>query len=394
MNVDSLADATTVFSRTDKRNGLIPLVLIPAERGFKLWITVPDQCHVLAQKWGKAIEKPVAAGGQFKAPGFRIAYLVTRQSCTYNAPIKACPTQDNVRVSIACQIIFSVRNPHDFVYKLGAVHFDQLLAGSVEEGIRHMVRMQTHKDIRQLRSTKSDGLVADLNGKFDAFGVVFTSVTIMDVGLPASLVRSLEQTTTMNTKMARVITQHDYDKKQIEQELQIDLQTFLRQTEEARVKEGGKKQQAEMKHKANMVKADEQLKVAMIEINEKSQVKRLELQSQLERTMTDMERLRVQTMSVAEASVETKRVEADNEYYKAQADADAERERLLGESEAIKLDMEAEAKAAIHLTHKRQHELDMREKDVIMTLARKTNFNLIGKHGDKMVNAVLAGSVG
>merc|ERR1712007_121552 len=102
-------------------------------------------------------------------------------------------------------------------------------------------------------------------------------------------------------------------------------------------------------------------------------VKKMEALAALERKKVDMEKYRIQKISEAEAEAERKRVAA-NIYY---------------ETETVN----AEAEASKHLQHKRRHELEMREKDVLMRLALKGKFNLIGEPGDKIVNAVMTGNI-
>ena len=56
-----------------------------------------------------------------------VAYMVTQQSCTYNAPVKSCPTKDNVMVDCELTLVFAIGpDPVDvknFVYNLGALKF-------------------------------------------------------------------------------------------------------------------------------------------------------------------------------------------------------------------------------------------------------------------------------
>ena len=58
-----------------------------------------------------------------------VAYMVTQQSCTYNAPVKSCPTKDNVMVDCELTLVFAIGpDPVDvknFVYNLGALKFSK-----------------------------------------------------------------------------------------------------------------------------------------------------------------------------------------------------------------------------------------------------------------------------
>ena len=63
-----------------------------------------------------------------------VAYMVTQQSCTYNAPVKSCPTKDNVMVDCELTLVFSIGpDPTDvknFVYNLGALKFRSIATDS------------------------------------------------------------------------------------------------------------------------------------------------------------------------------------------------------------------------------------------------------------------------
>eukprot|EP00418_Pyrodinium_bahamense_P082320 CAMPEP_0179057102 /NCGR_PEP_ID=MMETSP0796-20121207/24157_1 /TAXON_ID=73915 /ORGANISM="Pyrodinium bahamense, Strain pbaha01" /LENGTH=417 /DNA_ID=CAMNT_0020753803 /DNA_START=30 /DNA_END=1283 /DNA_ORIENTATION=+ len=391
-SVRSIADAISEFSAKNDR-GEVPLVLIPAHRdSTNWWMTIPTGCYCLMQRFGKdvGIAPP---GGSITPPFYRIAYIVSSQSCTYNAPVKECPTKDNVRVEIDVVLVFNIRSPQDFVYKLGAVRFDQLLSGAVDEAIRVLVRNQSHGTVRMLRGSRSEALLTTLNKKFNDAGVTFSNCTVTRVILPAELETSLERTTELRKAMEKAKREHEYQLGEIQRKCDMDLEELNRKNEQTIVMEQGRKKRAELNHEQLSVKAAELTSTALIEAEQKFQVKKMQVTAELERTKVEVEQKRLETISRAEADAEARRVQADIAYEKALMTAQAEKERLEGEGEAIKLDAKAEAEATQHLMHKRRHELDMREKDVIMKLASKSDYNLIGTPGDTLVGAVMAGSL-
>uniref|UniRef100_A0A7S1SFK6 Band 7 domain-containing protein n=1 Tax=Alexandrium catenella TaxID=2925 RepID=A0A7S1SFK6_ALECA len=393
LNVGSISDAVSIFSKKNER-GEVPLVLIPAHRspfsGTGWWLTIPTGCNCLMQRFGKDIGI-APPGGSVKPPFYRIAYIVTSQSCNYNAPVKECPTADNVRVGVDVHIVFNIQNPQDFVYKLGAVHFDQLLSGAVDEGIRVLVRAQTHQTVRMLRGNRADTLLSMLNKKFDDSGVKFQNCTITQVELPQSLEQSLEHTTELRKAMEKTKREHDFMMGEIQRKCDMDLEELNRKNEQTIVMEQGRKKRAELNHEQRLVKEEELTSTAMIEAQQRSKVGSMEVNAMLERTKVEVEQHRLETISRAEADAEARRVQADIDYEKALMTATAEKERLVGEAEAIRLDAQAEAESSQHLIHKRRHELTMREKDVLMQLASKTDYNLIGNPGDRLVDAMMSG---
>lgn len=369
-------------------------MIIPSHRSaFAIsgwFMSIPTGVACLMQRFGKDCGE-AQPGLSTKPPFYRIAYIVNKQYCNYSAPVKECATADNVRVGIEASVRFSVRDAAKFVYKLGAVHFDQLLSGAVDEGIRILVRKYIHKDVRSLRGSGAQSLESSLNQKFGECGVQFDNIQITAVMLPPSLEASLEHTTQMEKAMIATAKQHANEMEQIEQRSRLELQELKRQCENVIVTENGKKKRAELNHEQRVVKASEERQVALIETQQKAEVSKMEATALLERTQVDMERLRVETISKAERDAEETRVKADIAFDQLRLNAEAEKMTLLGEADAIRMDAEAEAKSSQHLIHKRKHELEMREKEVIMKLAQKGNFHLIGEPGDKMIDALMTG---
>lgn len=392
-DVSNISDAVSIFgSKND--SGQIPLVLIPSHRqqlsiaGW--WMSIPTGCNCLLQKWGQDIGL-ATAGGTLLPPWYRIAYLVTAQSCTYNAPTDDCPTSDNVRVKIDCVLVFRIRDAAHFVYKLGAVHFDKLLSGSVEEAIRLMVRKESHRTVRNLRGARAEDLLAMLNKKFDPVGVVFSNCTIRGVEMPPTLEKSLERATEVQKAMERTKREHEYQVGEVKRKSEMEIEELNRKNEKTLEAEKGKKKRAELNHEQRVVKEQEITQTKKISAETEIYVKHMEATAELERAKIDMERKRVEMISKAESDADARRVQADIAYENSQMAAETEKRRLIGEAEALKLDAEAEAKATTHLMTKRKHELNMREKNVLMELATKLSYNMIGESGDRLVNSVVTG---
>jgi regulator of protease activity HflC (stomatin/prohibitin superfamily) len=342
------------------------------------------------QRFGK--ETGIAApGGKVTPPWYRIAYVVTQQSCTYNVPVKECPTIDNVRVGIDIVIVFMIREPSIFVEKLGAVKFDQLLSGAVDEGIRILVRSQRYDEVFLLTGNRAEMLVTHLNTKFKGLGVNFNNCTIQHVKLPDDLAQSLQNATKMKKEMEEKTRTHTFNMDAVQKNSLFTLDEVAKKNEQTIVAEQGRKKRAGLTREQQVVKAGEERQVKVIEIQQTTQVQLAEVKAQLQRTETDLARYRVEHISKAEADAEARRVQADIAFEKITVDAEAEKNRYMGDAQAIKLEASAEKETSKHLVQKRKFELDMREKQILNKLAAKGNFNLIGDHGDKMVDAVMSG---
>jgi len=384
--------AISVFSCKGK-NGEIPLVIIPSPRSaLSIMMQIPSGCSCLLQKFGKDIGEGTP-GLHFYPAYYRIAYVVTRQSNTYDAPVQNCPTSDNVRVSIDVVLVFHISNAHDFIYRLGAKNFDEFLSGTVDEAIRMEVRKINHKDIYNLRGEKADYMLSLLNNKFGPAGVQFTSVKITSVWLPDKLAYNLEETTKMQKAMDKLRRQNTFEMMEIKLGCDMALEEIKRRSEQVLVSEQGRKKRAELEFEQRAVKAEEDGSVALIEAESKAEVDKMKAEAELKRTKTKLETYRIQELAKAESTANAMRVKADQEEEQAVIEATWKQEEMICEAGATKHDASAEKEASKCLAAKRKHELELREKSIMAGLAERGNFNLIGTSGDKIINAVMTGSL-
>jgi len=237
---DVCSEAVSIFSNKGK-NGEIPLVIIPSPRSaLSIMMQIPSGCSCLLQKFGQDIGEGMP-GLHFYPAYYRIAYVVTKQSNTYDAPVQNCPTSDNVRVSIDVVLVFHISNAHDFIYRLGAKNFDEFLSGTVDEAIRMEVRKINHKEIYNMRGEKADYMLTLMNDKFGPAGVRFTAVKITSVWLPDKLAYNLEETTKMEKGMDKLRRQNTFEMMEIKLGCDMALEEIKRRSEQVLVSEQGRK---------------------------------------------------------------------------------------------------------------------------------------------------------
>jgi regulator of protease activity HflC (stomatin/prohibitin superfamily) len=389
---DIVKEAISIFSKK-YRNGSIPLVLIPGPRNaLSLMLEVPSGCTCLMQKWGKDVG--VAAPGLHVAPSwYRIAYVVSNQACTYDAPVQECPTSDDVRVNIDVVLVFRITDAEKFVYKLGAKNFDEFLTGAVNEAIRMLVRKQTHKDVYDLRGDRAQLLLDTLNDKFSESGVTFSDVKITSVWLPQTLAKSLEGTTMMEKAMEKLRRQNEFELLQINQESEMQIKEIKRRSEQVLVSESGRKRRAELEFEQRSVKAEEDARIALIQAEGKAEVMMLEVQTQLDRTKTQLETYRVQEIAKAEGEAGATKIKAELQAEQEVIKAGWMEEKMKSEAEATKFEASAEKEASRCLVAKRKHDMDLREKAILAGFAKNGDFNLVGTAGDKLISAMMTGKM-
>jgi regulator of protease activity HflC (stomatin/prohibitin superfamily) len=353
---------------------------------------VPSGVHCLLQRFGANLEEAAQPGLHCKPPYYRIAYIVSKQACTYDAPVRECPTSDDVRVNIDVVIVFQIVDAIKFIYKLGAVNFDDYLSATVDEAIRMLVRKESHETVYGLRGDKADYLLKLMNEKFEIGGVIFSGVKITSIWLPDSLAHYLEVSTKMAKAMEKLDRQNEYDRMEIQQESDMAIEEINRKKEQVIVAESGRKKRAELEFEQRSVKAEEDGRVALINAEAKGEIMILKAKTQLNRTNKELETWRVTELARANAEDNKVRVQAELEEEKAIIEASWQEEKMVCEAQATKYDAAAEAEASRCMAAKRRHELDLREKVILTKLAEQGNFNLVGSSGDKMVAAMMTGS--
>merc|ERR1719427_2524365 len=245
-------------------------------------LTDPSGVSCISQRFGKDCDPVINGVMQLTDPGFHCApaftqvkYCVTKQSCTYDAPVKLCPTVDNVMVDCELTLVFQIgpepQKVRDFVYKLGAVRFNEFLSGEVDEGMRQLVRGEKLENVLELRGSSQAGVrrvLESLNGKFKDFGVRFLRAAIKEVRLGNMLEKLMEETTNFRTKIKDIEKEHEvemkkvsYDYEQKRAELDRDYDRRLQDIENdmtvALIDRKKVKIAAESKKEVNITKAEE-----------------------------------------------------------------------------------------------------------------------------------------
>lgn len=154
-NVWTANEAPASFDAAGHR---IPLVLVPDKRYWcSCYMTIPTGAHSVMHRCGQdeAPNELAQPGLQCLPSCYYIAYCVNKKSITYNAPVKSCPSKDNVMVDCVLALVFQI-NPEatavkKFIYMLGAVRFDKFLMAAVEEAIRHLIRGCQHLEVYELK---------------------------------------------------------------------------------------------------------------------------------------------------------------------------------------------------------------------------------------------------
>lgn len=361
-------------------------------------LTVPSGVSSVLHKFGDD-EPGLASPGLHCMPSYmRVAYCVTFQSCTYNAPVKSCPTADNVMVDCDLTLVFMIgpdeKGVKNFVYNLGAHRFNEFLAAATEEGIRQLVRATMHSEIYELRGGNLvRDMLEELNDKFQKFGVTFTKAAITDVQLGKDLETTLQKTTEFTSKIKEQEKAHENAVKNINFGAEQKLEELNKKNERVLQDLTAARQRALIQREEAEVDAQNARQIALTKAKEVASVNETRAKSEHAVASYQGKKAVEDMLAKANAQAERERVgverEVTNMIYESEKAADAA-ENL---AEALRIEAQAEGEAAQSLKIVRDHQLEMAKLEVLEALAENSSMVISGANGDRLINSLLNESV-
>jgi len=323
-----------------------------------------------------------------------VKYCVTKQACTYDAPVKLCPTVDNVMVDCELTLVFQIGPEpelvRNFVYKLGAIRFNEFLSGAVDEAMRQLVRGEKLENVLELRGSSQAGVrrvLESLNTKFQNFGVRFLRAAIKEVRLGSKLEKLMEETTNFRTKIKDIEKEHEvemkkvvYDYEQKRAELDRDYDRRLQDIENDMTV-------ALIDRKKMKIAAESKKEVHITKAEENRSVERLKAQADLDVSTMQGKQTNEALLAKVYAKAESEKISALRDCKVRIAESEAMVEVARNKAEALRTEALAEGKAAASLKTVREWELQMAKLEVSEMMARKSKIVIAGENGDRLLGS-------
>jgi len=402
--VTSLDDAVSILSDHDDDDAAgVLVVLVPPPRPISsVYFTVPSGVYCImeanGQPYEKTAEDPIGSvcaepGLHIKSFMTRVAYCVTKQVCTYDAPVKRCPTMDNVMCSVDLTIIFEITDPYDFVYNIGAAKADDLLAISIEEKVRTFIRQLKHTEIYTLRGAQATALQNGLNKIFKDFGITFHDVKVTGVWLPDQLASKLEMITKQETRMETIMAQHDYQILQVQQMEDVKIAEIQKNAEMAKIQEESKVKLEELnKEKATLIQ-EQKNREALLKSEQDAQDMEIKAAAEFRRAANDSKRKEKEALNDAKSLLLGIQLKAESDLKSGIAKSYDQLVVAKERAEIVRLQADVERAVGPQVALQRAHELSLQSKGVLSRLAENGDYNMIGKEGDTLIKSLLGGSL-
>lgn len=402
MTIGSPADAIQYFNADTSAGQSIPIVLVPQPRVCcSCCFTVPTGASTIIETCGRD-DKPEGladAGLHFGPYWKRVAYMVSPQAVTYNAPVKKCPTKDNVMVDCDLSLVIHIGTPtqprmiKDFVYKLGARRFNEYLSAAADEGIRQLVRDTALDDVYELRGSGGqlgpETLLRSLQETFDEFGVVFKRAAITDVHIGTKLIKILQGTTEFSAKINEAEKEHEHKMKLITYDHDQELKTKDRDYDR-RIQDAQNDQQVSLVNREKQtVDAEARRGIRVTEANEGAAVLLKRAEAEMSVTTATAQEEIERLLATIQAKAAKDKIHAAQEAKVRIADSEAELAAAKDQAAAILATADAEGKAANSLTAVREHRLKMAHFEVSENIAKNSKVVIAGDTGEKFITSMV-----
>merc|ERR1719411_884843 len=277
---ETCEEAAALLGVRRVQNGVnrVPVVFNPVRGACSTHIVIPKGFVALVNRHGRYVGK-WGAGLKWAPPWVNVSHLVPEQYVVYDTPVKECPTQDNVMVTIDICLVFRIvteeeKALYNFCYKLGPRGLDEMLGAFQEESIRGMVRKRKYNEIYDLMDSHQDKQMdaerRELNDHFSQYGVEITDISITNVHLPKDFADTMQEATVWHNRNEFKTLQQEYDLRKIEvreseakekQKLKEDLEKFTAEKDS---------DVAELRKKRENVKAETEKQLSAVRENQRA----------------------------------------------------------------------------------------------------------------------------
>eukprot|EP01084_Bolivina_argentea_P209211 356417_1 len=380
----------------------VPAVFTPIRGACSCSIVIPKGFVALVNRHGRYVGQ-WDAGFKWAPPWVTVSHLVPTQFIVYDTPVKECPTQDNVMVTIDVTLVLRIiteeeKSCYNFCYKLGPRGLDEMLKAFQEESIRGMARKRKYNEIYDLMDSQQDKQLdaqrRELNDHFSNYGVVITDISVTNVHLPKEFADTMQEATVWHNRNMFKTLQQEFDLRKIEvreteakekQKLKEELEKFTAEKD---------KDVADLRKKKKNVDAETEKQLSIIRETQAADVLDIKSKGDLVVAKLNSERdIRLsQIKSAGQAEADKIRVETDTHLATKGADADAE----IAKNSAISLKLRAGAEAfsAKQLVAKRKYEAKMRSLQSLRALANNNSLAITGNSKDNIMAQLLANQQG
>lgn len=292
----------------------------------------------------------------------------------------------NVDLSLTFCIGPDAEAARNFVYRLGAHRFDELLSGEAEESIRGLVYGVTHDRVNDLREEFAMGMLSTLNAKMNAYGVQIRNVKITDVKLPAILQERLERTTAFKTKMGELEKTFENRVRVLEDEATKKLET-IRKSNARKIQEiAAERKRYEIERQEMQDRAQGEARVQQVQAKSQAEVALKKSQGEEVVAKVNARQNAETLLKKTQITCQKLKLEAKQKANVMMKESEASLKVAESQAASMMARAEAEAEGAEALAEKRRYELEWARLEVLKKIAKNGRKLITGKKGEQILN--------
>ena len=160
---------------------------------------------------------------------------------TYEFPVRACPTFDNIFVALDICVVFRCKvdekewndpvigeqnknNIFNFCYRISINQLNEQLEAALTERIRVLIRSKTHLEVYQIKGKTNTQEMKDfLNQMFGPKGLEFLDIIITEVLLPEEVKQPLDLKAQFNSFNEMERERYNFDMRLINDSEALEL---------------------------------------------------------------------------------------------------------------------------------------------------------------------------
>jgi regulator of protease activity HflC (stomatin/prohibitin superfamily) len=330
---------------------------------------IPSSVTVVGQHWGRHMGIMHPGSMCCVCYSTRMAYIVTKNTIRYDAPVIDCPTKDNVKIRVDINLTFKIMddeaNIKKFIYSLGAARLDTMLQVEIDEAIRNFIHTIKHNQVLDLKSEMATHMIEELNGKFKLFGVHFENATVTSIKVPHEIEEAFSATTLYNIKMQSQAKNNENDVLLLENEENQTL-TEMKKDNYAKLQEtNAAKERAKLEREEKVINAQTLTDVECSESERKASALKTQVGALKTVAENTAKRQIISQINQVQVEADSQKIKMDS-LLKAKAnEAEAIVESSKSKAKGLLAEAEAEKNSSNDLKVKRLYEFSMARTEVI-----------------------------
>ena len=320
--------------------------------------------------------------------------MLKKAAVNYDAPVTRCPTKDNAYVDIDIHFTFRLPQTDDlvknFVYRLGAGRFDELLTAEVEENIRNFINTIWLTKVFDLKSDMASAMMEELNRKFQMYGIQFEQCNVTNVKVNPQMTQALQEKTRIQFELKNHAKEQENKKLKLENEESQALTDLQRRQEREMFELMQKIERAKVDKEQDELQADTQKEVKKVKAEEDASVAKTRAEGQQRIIVNEVKADTVTHVNKAKTAAQKLRINTDQQIAVMDINTQTDYQKAGARYAALTEECRAEEANLDAINAEREHKYQLAKAEAFENLSQGKNTKIVmsGSSGENLINKI------